>query len=390
MVAALLSRWPFVERTNGPAPEWTRRYGSRVSGPVVCAPDKLRGALSAAAAADALARGAARAGAAAIRLPIADGGEGTLDALRAAGVVRPVECSARGPFGERRRARIGDLGDGRFLVEAAEAIALARVPVEHRDPWRTSSAGVGDLLLAALDRGARELLVGVGGTANVDGGLGLLRAVGAATAGDTGAALLAEPRLELDGVDPRLREVRLVLLHDVDVPLHGPDGAALLFGPQKGLSPADARRADAGLERLARVLPRGVAERPGAGAAGGLGAALYALGAEGASGATTVLGLVGLPAALDGARLCLTAEGRVDRSSGRGKAVAAVAAAARGAGVPCVVLAGRVDEEGEAALRALGARVEAIGPADRPLEEALAATGGELEDAAERVTRLVG
>jgi glycerate kinase len=378
---------PVSQRTNGRPREWTRRYGSRVPGPVVCAPDKLRGALSAAAAADALARGAARAGAPSVCLPIADGGEGTLDALLAAGVARAVECVARGPFGEQRRARVGDLGEGRFLVEAAEAIALARVPDEQRDPWRTSSAGVGDLLLAALDRGAREVLVGVGGTANVDGGLGLLRVVGGATSGDTGAALLGEPRVDLHGVDARLRDVRLVLLYDVDVPLHGPDGAALLFGPQKGLAPDDAQRADAGLARLAAVLPDGVARRPGAGAAGGLGAALYALGAEGASGARTVLDLVGVTAALEGARLCLTAEGKVDRSSGRGKAVTAVAAAAREAGVPCVVLAGRVDEEGAAALRALGARVEAIGPADRPQHEALAAARGELEDAAARVVR---
>ena len=200
------------------------------------------------------------------------------------------------------------------------------------------------------------MAIAIGGTATVDGGLGLLQALGASVSGTTGAALLGDLRLDLSGARERLGGVELEVLRDVDVPLFGPDGAALLFGPQKGLRGRDLARVDEGLQRLGGLLPAGVAERPGAGAAGGLGAALYALGAEERAGADAVLELVDLRRALDGAALCLTAEGAVDRTSGRGKAVAAVARLCAEVGVDCVVLAGRVEPEGEEALLALGAR----------------------------------
>jgi glycerate kinase len=352
---------------------------------VVCAPDKLRGALDAEAAAAALARGARRAGAETRELPLADGGEGTLDALVASGHARALELTVRDPLGRRVQGRIGRLDDDVFLVEAAEAVGHARVRHDERDPRRASSAGVGDLLLGALDRGARRVLVALGGTVTVDGGLGLLGALGALPDAQSGASLLDDPEPLRGGLDPRLAGVELVALHDVDVPLSGPDGAAYLFGPQKGLRAGDLAPFDGALARLGARLGHDLALRPGAGAAGGLGVALYWLGASGEPGADAVAALVGLDDALQGAMLCVTAEGAVDRQSARGKTVAAVARACARAGVPCVVLGGRVDADGAALLELLGARVLALGPPERPLAVALRATTADLERIAEQL-----
>jgi glycerate kinase len=351
---------------------------------VVCAPDKLRGALDAFEAADALAEGVRRAGAEALPIPLADGGEGTLDVVCAAGAARRIELDARDALGRPRRAAIGDCGGGTFLVEAAEAVGLALLVAAERDPRRTSSAGLADLLRGALAHGARHVLVALGGSATVDGGLGLLAGLGASVPGETGAALLGELELDLAPARALLGEVRLSVLHDVDVPLSGPDGAAVLFGPQKGLRPEDVEPFDRALERLGAAFGGDVAERTGAGAAGGLGAALYALGADARSGSDAVIELVGLRRALAGAALCLTAEGSVDRQSAHGKTVAGVLSACRAAGVPCIVLGGRVSDDAIGPLSALGALdVRAIGPAARPLAVALAAAGDELAAAAE-------
>jgi glycerate kinase len=216
----------------------------------------------------------------------------------------------------------------------------------------------------------------------------MLGALGASVPGDTGAALLGELRLELGPARALFEGVELSVLHDVDVPLCGPDGAAVLFGPQKGLRREDVEPFDRALARLGEAFGGDIAERAGAGAAGGLGAALYALGAGARSGSEAVIELVGLRRSLAGAALCLTAEGSVDRQSAHGKTVAGVLAACRDAGVPCIVLGGRVSEDATAPLRALGALdVRAIGPAQRPLAEALAAASSELAAAAESAVR---
>ena len=353
---------------------------------VVCAPDKLRGALDAEAAAAALARGARRAGAETRELPLADGGEGTLDALIASGHAQAVPVTVRDPFGREVQARIGRVEDAVYLVEAAEAVGHARLLPGQKDPRRATSAGVGDLVLGAIEHGAAKVIVALGGTVTVDGGLGLLGALGALPDRQSGASLLDDPDPVRSRVDRRLAGVELVALHDVDVPLSGPDGAARLFGPQKGLRRADVATFDAALARLGTRLGGDAAVRPGAGAAGGLGAALYWLGATGEPGADAVARIVGLDEALRGATLCVTAEGAVDRQSARGKTVAAVAHACTRAGVPCVVLGGRVDREGAELLEQLGARVLALGPVDRPLAVALAAASADLERIAEELS----
>ena len=360
-----------------------------MSGPrVVCAPDKLRGALDAFAAADALAEGVRRAGGNPLACGLADGGEGTLAVVCRAGAAERVEVDAHDALGRPLRAAIGDCGNGTFLVEAAEAVGLALLAPRLRDPRRAGSGGLADLLLAAVAHGARHVLVALGGSATVDGGLGLLAGLGAAVPGATGEALLGTLELDLSQARAALAGVRLTVLHDVDVPLCGPDGAAALFGPQKGLKRSDIRAFDEALGRLGDAFGDGIAARPGAGAAGGLGAALYALGADARSGSDAVIELVGLPAMLSGAALCLTAEGSVDRQSARGKTVAGVVEASRAAGVPCIVFGGRVTNDAIEPLKALGAHdVRAIGPPGRRLQVALAATGAELATAAEKAVR---
>jgi glycerate kinase len=352
---------------------------------VLCAPDKLRGALDAAGAAGALAAGVRAVGAEAVELPIADGGEGTLDAFRDGAEL--FEVPVRDALGRPRTGRIARLDDGgTFLVEAAEAVPLHGLAAQERDVLRASSAGVGELIAAALDRGARTLLVAVGGTATMDGGAGMLHALGARCARD-GAELLADQSLNLSGLDRRLSgPLAIELLVDVAAPLTGPDGAAHRFGPQKGATEEQIAALDGAHAAWARALGIDPAT-PGAGAAGGLGAALQALGARTVAGADTVLDLKRFDALLVGCDLCLTAEGSVDASTLQGKAVAAVVARCAAAGVPVVVLGGRVDPDAARELRARGARdVRAIGPAGRPLAEALAAAGSELEQAARAAT----
>ncbi|MDX6619811.1 MAG: glycerate 2-kinase [Gaiellales bacterium] len=355
---------------------------------VVCAPDKLRGALDAFAAAAALAEGVRRAGGEPLVCALADGGEGTLDVVCAAGAAERIEVAAHDALGRPVRAAIGDCGRGTYLVEAAEAVGLALLAPRERDPRRTGSGGLADLLRAAVDRGAAHVLVALGGSATVDGGLGLLAGLGARVPGDTGGALLATLDLDLAPARELLAGVQLTVLHDVDVPLCGPDGAAALFGPQKGLKRSDIRPFDEALGRLGAAFGGDSAQRAGAGAAGGLGAALYALGADARSGSDAVIELVGLRDLLAGADLSLTAEGSVDRQSARGKTVAGVVEASRDAGVPCIVLGGRVTPEAIAPLRALGAHdVRAIGPPGRRLDVALAAAAPELAAAAAKAVR---
>lgn len=275
-------------------------------------PASLKGVLDADVAAAALARGVREAGGRADELPIADGGEGTARALHAALGGAWREADVHDPLGRPVRARWLALADGRAVVEAAAAIGLPLVAPEERDPLRASSLGLGELVLAALREEPRELVVALGGSATVDGGSGLREVVH-----------------ELP--------VPTTVLCDVLTPL---DGAARLFGPQKGASPEDVVLLERRLAADAELRP--FAHLPGTGAAGGLGAAFASLGAELRPGAAAVLDLLGLDARLARATLVVTGEGQVDRTTAEGKAPAEVARRARAARVPCVVFGGRV------------------------------------------------
>lgn len=359
---------------------------------VVVAPAPFKGALSASAAARAIAAGVRLAlpGSTTDTAPVADGGEGTLEALVGATGGRRRGVTVADPLGRPVEAGLGELRGGVAVVEMAQASGYELLDEAERDPEATSTRGTGELIRAALDLGARRIVVGLGGSATTDGGLGLAAALGIRALDDQGAVLEGRgsdlthvARLDLSGRDPRLDGVAIQVACDVDIPFHGPRGAAHVFGPQKGAAPDAVNRLDAGLANLAAVVraTTGVDLQaiPGAGAAGGAAGGLAALvGAELTPGAPLVLDALGLPARLEGADLCLTGEGRLDETSGGGKAPLAVAAACASAGIPCVALCGEV-ALGPGAVRRMGfTSAFGIGRAVRPLPDALEATEADL------------
>jgi glycerate kinase len=366
---------------------------------VVVAPDKFEGSLSAGQAAAAVEAGLRRArpDVEVVRLPLGDGGAGTLDALLAAGFER-VPVQATGPTGEPVAAAIAVDGE-RAFVEMAEASGLKRLPGGRRAPLAASTYGTGELIGAALDRGVRRLVLGIGGSATTDGGAGMAAALGArlldqagAELPPGGAALLRLARVDTSGLDPRLRQVRMTVACDVDNPLVGPEGAAHVYGPQKGAGPDDVLLLDSALRRYARVLADDLglelADTPGAGAAGGLGAGAIAfLGAELRTGIELVLELVGFDQAAAGADLVITGEGKLDAQSLRGKAPVGVARAAAAHGVPVVALAGAV-EVADRELRAAGfEEAHALLELEPDPRRSMADAAALLERLAERVGR---
>ncbi|MFI5778801.1 glycerate kinase [Nocardia sp. NPDC051570] len=317
------------------------------------APDKFKGSLAAGAVADAVADGIRRVRPEAVIrwVPVADGGEGTVDAAVSAGFDR-MTIEVAGPTGEPVRAAFAH--DGRVaVVEAAAACGLSRLPGGRPAPLTATSLGVGELLRAALDTGCRTVVLGVGGSACTDGGAGMLAGLGAQPldaagrpASPGGGALTEIAYLDLHRLDPRIREVELVLASDVDNPLLGTHGAAAVFGPQKGADTDQVATLEAGLTHWATLVARrtgfDAADRPGAGAAGGIGfAALAVLGARRSGGIDVLLDLVGFDRAVVGADLVITGEGSLDAQTLHGKAPVGVAARAAEAGVRTIAVAGR-------------------------------------------------
>jgi glycerate kinase len=327
---------------------------------VVIAPDKFKGSLSAPDVARHLAAGLLAATGPTLEvllLPVADGGEGTLDAAVGAGFSRR-SAVVTGPTGEPLTADFAVRGR-EAVIEMAAASGLAVLPGSGPDSASATGAtslGTGELVRAALDAGCRQIILGVGGSANTDGGAGVLQGLGARfldSAGRElpggGAALARLDQIDFTGFDPRLGETRFVLASDVDNPLLGPDGAAAVFGPQKGASPADVKALDAALGHFVEVLagelgPRAVkaAQAPGAGAAGGVGyAAIAALAAVRRPGIDVVLEFTELETRLAGADLVITGEGSLDEQSLLGKTPLGVARAAARAGIPVIAVCGR-------------------------------------------------
>jgi glycerate kinase len=326
---------------------------------IVVAPDKFKGSLPAAQVAAAVAAGlrsglarAGRPAAELVTIPVADGGEGTVDAAVAAGFER-VPVTAAGPTGDPVRsgyARRGEVA----VVELAGVCGLARLPGGRPAPLAASSFGAGEVLRAALESGARRIVLGVGGSASTAGGTGLLQALGARVLGASGelappmggGALRDVAALDLTGLHAALHGAEIILAADVDNPLTGPDGAAEVYGPQKGASPAEVAVLAAGLRRWAAVVAAAIgtdwSQLPGAGAAGGVGfAALAVLGATRRPGIELVLDLADFETALDGADLVITGEGSLDTQSLAGKTPVGVARAAGRHGTDVVAVAGR-------------------------------------------------
>jgi len=371
---------------------------------VIVAPDSLKESLTAQRAAQAIGRGLLRA-VPSVELdlvPVADGGDGTAAALVSATGGRMLAVEVANPLGRPVRAAFGLLGDGgRAVVEMAAASGLALLDRAERNPLLTSTRGTGQLIRAAVEAGAREVLVGIGGSATVDGGTGMAAELGVEFL-DAGGNLIPDlcggrladiSRIDMSGLDAGLAGVRFSVACDVTNPLVGPQGAARVYGPQKGADPPMVERLEQGMENLARVIARDVgrdvAALPGAGAAGGLGAGLVALlDAEICSGVEAVIEAVGLRERVRGSDLVITAEGRVDGQSAFGKAPAGVASVAKDEGVPVVVLAGSVGPGHEKLYEQGVSAVLAICDGPMALEDALRDAERLLQQAGEAVMRL--
>lgn len=361
---------------------------------VLVAPDKLKGSLSAKAASEAMAQGVERAGGSvSAALPLADGGEGTLEALLAAWGGELRTARVKDALGREVVARFALFDDGRTaLVESAEAVGLARLGA-HRDVLSRSSYGVGQLILAALGSGVDRVWVGLGGSATNDGGAGAAQALGLELVGApcpvTARDLGRITRIERAGLEPRLAEVELVALCDVASPFTGPTGASLVFAAQKGASADEALELDRALARFAELSGYAASDTPGAGAAGGLGFGLAAFaGARLAPGADFVLDAVELERRVRDADLVLTAEGCLDAQTLQGKLVCRLGERCQRAGVPVIAFAGRVAVA--PAVLAEHGLIAAFSLADGPMTEAesVARAGELLALAVERVLAL--
>ena len=372
---------------------------------VAIAPDSFKGSASALAIAQAMARGVREASTAVdvdIRLtPMADGGEGTLDALLDAWAVPDRTCETIDALGRATTARYGLSPEGVGVLEAAESSGLPKVSDRQLAPLAAHTYGVGQIALALLDDGCTEILLCVGGSATTDGGTGLLTALGARFLDDGGAPVplggggLAQiHRIDLSGLDPRARSVRWRVACDVTNPLVGPAGAAAVFGPQKGATPQQVALLDAGLNRLADVVAAEmgieVRDTPGMGAAGGIATLLVALfNAELVAGSALVAQTIGLREVLAGADLILTGEGRFDDQSLHGKVVDAVVANAP-EGVPVVVIAGEVSVSAQAMGEHGVSAAFAAARGPRTLEQLGESVHDDVAYTAAMMTRLLG
>ncbi|NGO76203.1 glycerate kinase [Streptomyces sp. YC504] len=369
---------------------------------VLIAADKFKGSLTAVQVAERVAAGLRRVvpDLTVEALPVADGGDGTVAAAVAGGFERR-EAEVTGPLGTPVTAAYALRGDT-AVVEMAEASGLQLLPEGVFAPLTSTTYGSGELLLAALDAGARTIVFGVGGSATTDGGAGMLAALGATFLDDAGEPVGAGggplrdlASADLSGIDPRFAEVDLVLASDVDNPLTGPKGAPAVYGPQKGATPEDVEALDAALAHFAQVLEKAIgpkaaelAASPGAGAAGGIGyGALVALGARFRPGIEVMLDVLGFAPALSRATLVITGEGSLDEQTLHGKAPAGVAAAARAAGVEVVAVCGRLALPPEALGRAGIRRAYPLTSVEPDVAKCIAEAGPILERVAEQIAR---
>jgi glycerate 2-kinase len=371
---------------------------------IVIAPQSLKGSLTAAQAGAAIAQGvrAVYTEAEIDIVPVADGGEGTVQALVDATGGEIVEQKVTGPLGEPVLAFIGLLGDGQTAaIEMAACAGLPLVPPERRDPRITTTYGVGELMLAALDRGRRRFIIGIGGSATNDGGAGMAQALGASLLTDDGreiapggAALVSLSRIATTALDPRLQECSIEVACDVTNPLCGPMGASAVYGPQKGATPEMVVQLDAALDHYAQIierdLGRSVRDIPSAGAAGGLGAGLMAFfDATLRPGARIVLEAVQLEEHVRTANLVITAEGQIDTQTAYGKTIGAVAAVAKRYGLPVLALAGGLGDNYQT-VYTLGVDAVAVLPSGpMTLAYAMEHAAALMSDATERTLRIL-
>lgn len=370
---------------------------------IIIAPDSFKESLSAECAAMAIEDGfrAVFPELEAVRLPVADGGEGTVDALIAATGGHRIDIEVTNPQGHRVRGFYGVNGKGDCaVIEMAAASGLMLVPAGQRDPLTATSFGTGELIRHALDGGIRHIILGIGGSATVDGGIGMVQALGGRFTDAQGidlpwggAALAQLAAIDLSQLDPRLAQCRIEVACDVENPLTGPCGAAAVFGPQKGASAQDVQVLDAALAHLAAVIFRhlgvNVLEWPGGGAAGGMGvAARLFLRGNMRSGIDIIMDAIGLEEAMQGATLVITGEGRLDQQTINGKAPVGVARLAQRYHVPVIGLAGILGEGVEVVHQHGLEAVFSILPRLAPLETVLEQGEENLRYAAQNLARV--
>lgn len=339
-----------------------------------------------------------------VKVPMADGGEGTVQSLVDATGGKIVSKKVRGPLGQEVEARYGLLGDGSTaIIEMAEASGLPLVPRPKRNPLKTSTFGTGQLILDALDRGVSKIIIGLGGSSTVDGGAGVAQALGVrfldkrgrALADGIGGGMLDRiEKIDHAKLDARVAKTEFIVACDVDNPLCGPRGASAVFGPQKGATPDMVKQLDSNLRHLAGLitaqLGRDVLELKGAGAAGGLGGGLVAFArARLRSGVDIVIEATGLMDALKGADLAITGEGKVDFQTAFGKTPCGVAKAAKRHKVPVVAIGGALADDASGVFEHGIHGLSAAAARDMSLAEAIANSPAHLANAAERVIRLI-
>ena len=388
---------------------------------ILIAPDSFKGSLTSVQVARALADGWARARPddEILLCPLADGGEGTLAAIEAAGGWRQETASVHGPDYEHIHAAWLRSPGGAAYVEMAQASGLSLVPPERRHPLLLTTFGTGQVITRVLDHGIRRITLGIGGSATNDGGMGILQALGARPVDESGHVLLnpkgaespsddltaAPPvvfdqiaRIDLDHLDPRLADTEFEVACDVDNPLLGPRGATAVYGPQKGITAEDQEFAEQTLAAFADALEAATGRRervtPGAGAAGGVGFGLLSIQDRFQAfalrpGIDLVMDATDFDAKLARADLVLTGEGRIDAQTAYGKTALGVAKRAQAAGVPCVAVGGGVEPAGIEALAAVGAIAVSVTERPQSVEEAMSAGVAPLERCGERLARLL-
>lgn len=338
-----------------------------------------------------------------ICIPVADGGEGTVDALLRAMDGRRIRTQVTGPRFEPETAQWGLLSDGvTAVMEMAQASGLSYVPLPQRDPRRTTSLGTGEMIAEALRQGVRKILIGIGGSATNDGGIGMLQALGAVftdAAGQpvppVGGALASVAKADFSGLLPELRHTEITVICDVTNPLLGENGATWIYGPQKGAAPEICKELEAGMAHFAQVAAaaagRDIASFPGAGAAGGLGAALGGvLGAQLRSGIDAVLDAVDFSAKLEGVSLAVTGEGRIDgQSVCFGKVPVGVAKRCAQRGIPTVAIVGGIGEGAEGLFQLCESTIQTTVSGPMSLQAAMSNAPALYEQAADRLFRAI-
>ena len=371
---------------------------------IVVAPDSFKGSLTSREVIDIVTHSARDyfADVTIVAVPIADGGDGTVEALVSATDGRIIKAQARDPLGRVRDCVYGE-ANGAAVIGMSEASGLALLAQAERNPLETSSHGTGDLIRHALDGGYTELLIGIGGSATNDGGTGALQALGmrffyradgSEIVRMCGKELLHVARADVSGLDARLKNAKITVMCDVTNPLTGEFGATYVYGPQKGGTPEQLDALEAGMVSFGRLMNvhtgHDIAAMPGAGAAGGIGAALHAFaGAELARGIDAVLSLVRFDELIQDADLVITGEGRVDAQSAFGKVIHGVATRAKAANVPVVVIAGGVGEGAEAVYELGVSAIVPLPDAPIPLDDCIRDAAELMSKAADRAFALM-